>query len=126
MRPEIHDADDTDFARFFKTQAPATRWRGKCIRKGDLVKAMAGVVLSDDGRYFAFMELRGAGRFPLVFRRVLRFLENTIEDFEIDEVFAFCDDRYPRAHQFIERLGFVKTEEEHDQGKVWRWRASEQ
>jgi len=125
VRPEIVDATDLDFARFFKTGTPDRWWKGQCIKKGSLVKAIAGVIEADeDGRIFVFMELRGIGRYPFMFRRVLRFILNVAEEHDIEEMFAFCDQRYPRAHEFLSRLGFKETTEEIDNQRVWIWQVS--
>lgn len=126
MVPEVQQASDTDFIRFLKMTAPPPWWRGKCIKKGTLVKAMAGVLLSDDNRIFVFMDLRGTGRFPFVYRHALRFLHEVSEEVGGDAIHALCDENYPQARNFMIRLGFEKTDEEMNDERVWKWQVSEQ
>jgi len=121
--PEITKASDTDFIRFFKLPGLETWWTGYCVKDGKLVKAIAGVVFGDDGRYFAFMDLRGAGRFPLVFRRIWRFLNHELQEHGVEELYAVCDEAYPNARKFLDRLGFEETSEVIGKDKVWIWRA---
>lgn len=119
---DIVKADDIDFVRFFKLPVLETWWTGYCIKKGKLVKAIGGVVFGDDGRYFAFMDLRGAGRQPLVFRRVWRFLREELTPEGIEELYVMCDESYPQASRFLERLGFKPTDEFIGEERVWVWR----
>lgn len=123
MTPEISKATDEDFVRFFKTPKLETWWTGYCIREGGLVRAIAGVLFADDGRYFAFMDLGKVGRYPLVFRRIWRFLEEELESEGIDELFTMCDERYSRARVFLKRLGFKQTDELVGDERIWVWRA---
>lgn len=116
---EIVDATDMDFARFFKINPPNSHWFGKSMKDGRLVKAMAGAVQIEDGRYFGFMDLKGAARYPLIFRVFKRFMDDMPHG--ITELFVACDTGYRNSDVFLSRLGFRQTDEMLGDLKVWKW-----
>lgn len=122
--PRIVEATDMDFVRFFKMDAPTGHWFGKAMKEGRLVKAIAGIIRVDDGRYFGFMDLRGSARYPLIFRVFKRVVERLPETHSITELFVTCDRQYRRSEEFLARLGFVETDETIEGNKVWKWQHS--
>jgi hypothetical protein len=118
---KIVDATDMDFVRFFKMPAPTGEWYAKVQKDGKLVKAIAGIIKADDGRYFGFMDLKGSARYPLIFRVFKRFIENLPQTHGITKLFVTCDESYLRSEAFLARLGFVETDEVIEDNKVWMW-----
>ena len=91
-----------------------------------MVRALAGFVKSDDGRYFGFMDLQKSGRYPLILREFKWFLRALPQDHGINQLHVLCDETYPRAASFLSHLGFTQTDEIIEEQKVWKWQASEQ
>ena len=89
-----------------------------------MVRAMAGFVRGDDGRYFGFMELQKSARYPLILREFKRFLQAMPQEHGVPDLFVLCDENYPRAAAFLTHLGFVETGEIIEEQKVWLWQAS--
>ena len=96
------------------------------MKDGRLVKAMAGFVRADDGRYFGFMELQKSARYPLILREFKRFLQAMPQEYGVSQLHVLCDETYPRAAAFLARLGFAETGETIEGQKVWIWQASKQ
>ncbi len=121
----FEEAREEDFIRFYKGVFPATDWRGKVMRRGRLVVAVAGIVEDPDGTYWGFLDLPPWERKRMVFRESKRFLDQCARD-GIDCIRTTCDDSIERAEIFLERLGFERTGRTIDNKAEWIWRALQQ
>lgn len=87
--------------------------------KGDHVLGIGGLIVMEDGGVQGFMDLKGKSRRAVVFRHVLRYLAEKKRQ-GVMPIYTAADTRYPRAEEFLKRLGFVPTDETNDSGmRIW-------
>lgn len=123
MPDRIARATELDFVRFYRVAPPPRNdWIGWVLKNGSFVKSIAGVAKSHDGRYFGFMDLSKAARYPLIFRKFKKSINIVAEELGLTEIFVTCDKRYERAEEFLIHLGFTETDEVFEDQKVWKCR----
>lgn len=117
----VSKATDDDIARFYGGISLAGEWIGLARRRGRLVVAMGGIVRTDSGPWRGFMDIPPSERGASVYRHASRLLKDAAKS-GADQVAVACDDTIPRAVEFLERLGFQKTDEIENDMAVWVWR----
>ena len=122
---QIERATDIDFVRFYKHEPPK-EWIGYAVKKGKLVKSMAGVAKLEDGSFFGFLNITDKYRKPILFRQVLRALLLAARELNATTVKTTCDLDIPHAEFFLRRLGFLPTDDEINNQKVWVCQALKQ
>lgn len=114
----ISDATEDDVARWYGIMFPA-EWVGLAGRRGRLVTGFGGIFRGEGG-WYGVMEVSGRDRSPFMYRHAKRILKSAAAK-GADVVKAACDEDIPRARVFMERLGFVPTDEKtHDGRVVWQ------
>lgn len=118
MSVTIEPATDEDVARFYGGIEFKGGWHAKVARKGKLVAAFGGVLeSSEEGIWYGFMDIPKHIRKPTLYRHTLAILRDAKAS-GAKVIRAACDTDIPRALEFMERLGFVPTEDKTDDGKV--------
>ena len=115
------EAGDDEFARFFGISVNGF-YRAMAMKRGRLIVGMAGIIEGDDGYHVGFLDLPIWERKRMLFRESVRFLKACADD-GVTRITTTCDDRYPRAAEFLFRLGFEKTNNEVNGLPVWVWHA---
>ena len=122
-RDPVFEATDEDLARFFRGAVVHDEWYGMCARRGKLVTAMGGVFRGPGGAFYGFLDIGAGQRGPHAYRHAKRFLKR-ISDAGVDVVRTTCDESIPRAREFLERLGFIETDELLDGKVMWECQVS--
>lgn len=117
----IEQATDRDIARLHLKARIPFPWEGLVAKKGETIMGIGGVYVEPSGRIMGFMDLHPGLRTPILFRNVLRYI-NELKDRGIDEISVKCETRFNRAEAFLKRLGFEATGTYEDEMEVWTWR----
>lgn len=116
----VSAATDDDIARFYGGISLSQDYMGLVRKRGRLVVAAGGIVRAAEGPWLGFMDVPPAERSISVYRHALRLLRSAREA-GAPSVRVSCDHSIPRAKEFLERLGFVETDETEDEMGVWVW-----
>jgi hypothetical protein len=112
---------EREMTRIYKVPISGT-FRGLAGRRGMITVAAGGILVGDDGRVWGFIDLHPCARTPLLFRYVMRFLEECKED-GVKEIYVTRDASFETSEEFLTRIGFSKTTETFEDKEVWIWRA---
>lgn len=117
---KIVNATEDDVARFYGPIEFTGKWVARALRKGPLVAGFGGLIETEEGVWFAFLEVPMHERKPSVYRHILEAL--TAARRQGAKVFkATCDTSIPGAEKLMIRLGFKQTEDEINGKAVWEW-----
>ncbi|MGN6773248.1 MAG: hypothetical protein ACTHJQ_25890 [Rhizobiaceae bacterium] len=121
MSLPIEKATEDDIHRFYGGIEFRSGYHGRVMRKGKLVAAFGGVIeSSDEGVWFGFLDVPRHLRKPTLYRHTLAVL-NDAKASGAKVIRAACDTDIPRAREFMERLGFLPTEETIDGKVIFEW-----
>ncbi|WP_017275774.1 hypothetical protein U8C32_02540 [Sinorhizobium medicae] len=118
---KIIPATDIDFARYYGGVEVTGRWVGRAMWRGRMIAGFGGLIETDAGEWFAFLEVPREERKPHVFRHVLAAISEAREQ-GAKVIKATCDTSIPRAEALMNHLGFEPTEETHEGKAVWHVR----
>lgn len=117
---KITPATDIDFARYYGGVEVTGRWVGRAMWRGRMIAGFGGLIETDTGEWFAFLEVPREERKPHVFRHVLAAITEAKEQ-GAKIIKATCDTSIPRAEELMKHLGFEPTEEIVNNKVVWKW-----
>ncbi len=107
----VRPATSDDFARFYADVSDAY-----VIESDGSIHAFGGMIRRGDGRLWAWIDTRAGVRPVQLVKVVRRALARSKE-----AVFVPCESqRFPTAERLLHVLGFVPTEETHNEMRVWR------
>lgn len=109
-KPTVSLATEDDIARFYGGIQFNARWHAKAMRKGRLIAGIGGVIETEPGVWFGFLEVPAHLRRPSLYRQVVQVLDEA-KALGAREVRTWCDKSIPRAGAMMRRLGFVRTDE---------------
>lgn len=115
---DVVPATDDEFARFYGGMQVNGKWVGRAIRRGRLLSAFGGLIETNDGEWFAFLEVPSHERRPSLFRHILAAFDEAKAN-GARVIKATCDMRIQRAEALMLKLGFEQTQEEHEGRAVW-------
>lgn len=120
IRPasEIVPATDDDIARFYGGIEFTGKWFAKAMRRGSLVSGFGGMIETEDGVWFAFLEVPAHERKPILYRHI-RDAFDRVKGQGAKVIKATCDTTIPNAEKLMVRLGFRPTDEELNGKVVW-------
>ena len=116
----VDQATADDIARFFGGIRLTEEFFGLAGRKGRLVVGIGGVIKSPEGQWRGFMDVPDHVKTPMIYRYAKRILAEASAR-GAKSVQVACDDQVPRASEFLERLGFIPTEEVQNNMVIWVW-----
>ncbi|PST27211.1 hypothetical protein C7U60_02695 [Mesorhizobium plurifarium] len=117
---KILPASEIDFSRYYGGIEVTGRWVGRAMWRGRMIAGFGGLIETDAGEWFAFLEVPREERKPSVFRHVLAaFAEAKEQGAKV--IKATCDASIPRAVDLMMHLGFAPTDEILDGKVVWKW-----
>ncbi len=118
VKLDLIPATQQHFVRVFGMTCPVP-FEGMAAMRGDVVMAIGGVAVEEDGELTAFLWCKAQARGPWMFRAVKRGLRK-LATRGCGPVRAYCDSSIARSDVFLERLGFVKTGETKNNMEIWR------
>lgn len=112
-------ATEAHFERVFGMSCPVA-WDGVSIVDNQIVLAIGGVAVEEDGDLTAFLWACPKARKPWLFRHVAHYLK-AAKTRGCGSVRAYCDTQIEKSDVFLQRLGFTKTHGIRNNMEVWIW-----
>lgn len=118
----VEPATDEDIARFYGGITFTAPWTGRAIRRGKLIAGFGGAIETESGCWMAFLDVPAHIRRPTLYRHVRAGMAE-IAAMGGHTIRAAVDDSIPKAKTFLDRLGFMPTDDEIDGRTVYEWRS---
>jgi hypothetical protein len=119
MASRLRRATGDDWRRYVGTEPPAL-WYGLTADAGYMLLGIGGVFLGTDDRWWATFHRAPGVRDLALAQRAARVVQSVASEAGLT-VHAMPDPRISTAAFWLSRLGFIETDEEIDNCKVWRW-----
>lgn len=121
---EARPLDERELHRFYK-QYVVTPIRGYAGRHGFRTVVVGGLVVGADGRVWGFIDALPQYRRPIIFKYMLRLLEEAAAD-GIEEIWVVRNAALETSERLLRRGGFRKTDEIVDGHEIWVWRNNDE
>jgi len=111
----LRPATNEDFLSFYGKEAPEV-WVGIVHEEHGRIDGFGVVIWNEWGKAMGFVD-RKAPLSPLVMQRAVKRMFKALRAAGEPAVYVTCDETYPRARYWLERLGFKPTE---DDPEIWQ------
>lgn len=115
----VRDLTREEFARFCGMEIRHEFW-GYAARDGVKTIALGGVLKSEDGKWWGFLDQLPTRHGGYLYRHAIHVLKRAAEE-GISEVYVLRDPGKTTSQRLLERLGFEPTGEMQNEFEVWKW-----